>query len=254
MTAQKRTPVKKESKKEKVAEHGLTSNKVESISSRNSDNFMVDLKDIQKPVVNLHREHDIMILTGAPGSGKDFMQIYRAISGLISKEFEEIIFMRTILEATSSKLGYLKGDEDSKLQPYLEVFQEHVKSMVKPHVYERIKSKIRFEYPGFIRGKTFGGNDKGNVCVVLTESQNCELKELITISTRMAEGSKLYLNGDYNQSDIGHKSGLKTFVEIVKNIQGVGYKELDENFQMRGRLVQEIDNSYRKYLNKNLHN
>ena len=70
----------------------------------------------------------------------------------------------------------------------------------------------------------------------------------------MAEGSKLYLNGDYNQSDIGHKSGLKTFVEIVKNIQGVGYRELDENFQMRGRLVQEIDNSYRKYLNKNLHN
>ena len=65
--------------------------------------------------------------------------------------------MRTILEATSSKLGFLKGDEDSKLQPYLEVFQEHVKSMVKPHVYERIKNKIRFEYPGFIRGKTFGG-------------------------------------------------------------------------------------------------
>jgi len=254
MTAQKRTPEKRETKKDKVVEHGLTSSKVQSVSTRNSDNFKLELKDIQKPVVNLHREHDIMILTGAPGSGKDFMQIYRAISGLISKEFEEIIFMRTILEATSSKLGYLKGDEDSKLQPYLEVFQEHVKSMVKPHVYERIKSKIRFEYPGFIRGKTFGGNDKGNVCVVLTESQNCELKELITISTRIAEGSKLYLNGDYNQSDIGHKSGLKTFVDIVKNIQGVGYKELDESFQMRGRLVQEIDNSYRKYLNKNLHN
>lgn len=250
MTAQKRTPVKREAKKDKVVEHGLTSNKVESISSRNSDNFKLELKNIQKPIVNLHREHDIMILTGAPGTGKDFMQIYRAVSGLISKEFEEVIFMRTILEATTSKLGFLKGDENEKLQPYLEVFQQHIKSMLKPQVYDRIKSKIRFEYPGFIRGKTFGGNENGNVCVVLTESQNCELKELITISTRMAEGSKLYLNGDYNQSDIGNRSGLKAFVEIVKNIEGIGYEELGENFQMRGRLVQEIDNAYRKYLNK----
>lgn len=247
---QKKSPPKREVKKQaKVVEHGLVANKLESVSTKNSDNFKLELTDIQKPIVNLHRQNDIMILTGAPGTGKDFMQIYRAISGLISKEFEEVIFMRTILEATSSKLGFLKGDEDSKLQPYLEVFQEHVKSMVKPHVYERIKNKIRFEYPGFIRGKTFGGNDKGNVCVVLTEAQNCELKELVTISTRMAEGSKLYLNGDFFQSDIGSKSGLKVFIELVKNIEGVGYEELDDTFQMRGRLVQEIDTAYRKYLN-----
>ena len=247
---QKKSPPKREVKKQaKVVEHGLVANKLESVSTKNSDNFKLELTDIQKPIVNLHRQNDIMILTGSPGTGKDFMQIYRAISGLISKEFEEVIFMRTILEATSSKLGFLKGDEDSKLQPYLEVFQEHVKSMVKPHVYERIKNKIRFEYPGFIRGKTFGGNDKGNVCVVLTEAQNCELKELITISTRMAEGSKLYLNGDFFQSDIGNKSGLKTFIDIIKNIEGVGYEELDDTFQMRGRLVQEIDTAYRKYLN-----
>lgn len=248
----KSLPKRENKKKEKVIEHGLTSNKIESISSKNSDNFKLELKDIQKPIVNLHREHDIMILTGAPGTGKDFMQIYRAISGLLSKEFEEVIFMRVILEATSSKLGFLKGDENQKMQPYLEVFQEHVKSMIKPNVYERIKNKIRFEYPGFIRGKTFGGNDKGNVCVILTESQNCELKELVTISTRMAEGSKLYLNGDFSQSDIGNKSGLKAFIEIIKDIKGVGYEELDDKFQMRGRLVQEIDTAYRKHLNKNL--
>lgn len=247
---EKKSTSKREVKKQaKAVEHTLTANKLESVSTKNSDNFKLELTDIQKPIVNLHRQNDIMILTGAPGTGKDFMQIYRAISGLISKEFEEVIFMRTILEATSSKLGFLKGDEDSKLQPYLEVFKEHVKSMVKPHVYERIKNKIRFEYPGFIRGKTFGGNDKGNVCVVLTEAQNCELKELVTISTRMAEGSKLYLNGDFFQSDIGNKSGLKVFIDLVKNIGGVGYEELDDTFQMRGRLVQEIDTAYRKYLN-----
>lgn len=218
-----------------------------SISSRNADNFRLELKPIQKPIVNLHREYDMVILSGNAGNAKDFMQIYRAISGLISKEFEEVIFMRSILEATSSKLGYLKGDESSKLQPYLEVFQEHMKRMVKPHVYERIKNKVRFEYPGFSRGKTFGGHN-GNVCVIVTEAQNLELRELILISTRIADGSKLYLNGDLRQSDIGNKTGLQDFINITKNIEGVKHVHLGKEYQMRGRLVTEIDEAYCEFL------
>lgn len=220
----------------------------EAISSRNSDNFRLQLTDIQKPIVNLHRENDIVVLMASPGNGKDFMQIYRAMSGLINKEFEEVIFMRTILEATSSKIGFLPGDENSKVKEYLEIFYDQMREMLKPHVFERLKSKVRFEYPGFARGKTFGGNSKGNVCVVLTEAQNCELRELILISTRMSEGSKLYINSDPNQSDIGHKSGILDFCKIIENIEGVCIKELGQEFQMRGRLVQDIDNEYRKFL------
>lgn len=247
MTAQKRTPVKKEVKKEKVVEHGLTSNKVESISSRNSDNFMVDLKDIQKPIANLHRENDIIILDGFAGVGKDFIQVYRAMSGLISKEFEEVIFMRTIVEATSSKIGFLPGDEKMKLEPYLEIFYDQMRGMLKPAVFDRIKNKVKFEYPGFIRGKTFGGR-KGNVCIVLTEAQNCELRELVTISTRLAEGSKLYINGCKTQSDIGNKSGFKDFINIVKDIEGVCVFEMGDEYQMRGRLVTEIDKAHRNFI------
>lgn len=247
----KKAPPKRETKK--VVDHTLTSSKVESISSKNSDNFRLHLKDIQKPIVNLHRENDIVVLLGSPGNGKDFMQVYRAMSGLISKEFEEVIFMRTILEATSSKLGYLPGDEASKEAPYLEIFYDQMKSMLKPAVFERLKKKVRFEYPGFARGKTFGGNDKGNVCIILSEGQNCELRELVLISTRLSEGSKLYINSDPNQSDIGRKSGILDFIKIVKGIKGIAVEELGEEFQMRGRLVQEIDNNYRKFLNKDLH-
>lgn len=249
--AQRKTAVKKENKREKVVEHGLTSSSYESISSRHSDNFRLQLKDIQKPIVNLHRENDITILLGSPGNGKDFMQIYRAMSGLINKEFEEVIIMRTILESTSSKIGYLPGSEELKFQPYLEIFYDQMKAMLKPSVFDKLRSKVRFEYPGFARGKSFGGNHKGNVCVILSEGQNCELRELILISTRMSEGSKLYINSDPNQSDIGRKSGILDFIKIVENIDGVAVRELTEEFQMRGRLVQEIDNNYRKFLNKN---
>jgi phosphate starvation-inducible protein PhoH len=221
---------------------------LEAVSSRNKDNFRLQLTELQKPIVNLHRENDIVILLASPGSGKDFMQVYRAMSGLINKEFEEVIFMRTILEATSSKIGFLPGDEKSKEAPYLEIFYDQMRSMLKPAVYERLKTKVKFEYPGFARGKTFGGNDKGNVCIILSEGQNCELRELILISTRLSEGSKLYINSDPNQSDIGNKSGILDFCKIVENIDGVCVKELGQEFQMRGRLVQEIDNGYRKFL------
>ena len=244
-----KTPPKRETKrKDKVVEYGLTASKAESISSRNSDNFRLQLKDIQKPIVNLHRENDITILLASPGNGKDFMQMYRAMSGLVNKEFEEVIFMRTILEATSSKIGYLPGNEDVKFEPYLEIFYEQMRGMLKPAVFERLKNKVRFEYPGFARGKSFGGNHKGNVCIILSEAQNCELRELVLISTRLSEGSKLYINSDPNQSDIGNKSGILDFIKIVKDIKGVAVEELGEEFQMRGRLVQEIDNSYRRFL------
>jgi phosphate starvation-inducible protein PhoH len=249
MTAQKRTPPKRETKREKVVEHGLTANKIESISSRNSDNFKVELKDIQKPIVNLHRENDIVILDGYAGVGKDFIQVYRAMSGLINKEFEEVIFMRTIVEATSSKIGFLPGSEEDKLAPYLEIFYDQMRGMLKPVVFDRLKNKVRFEYPGFIRGKTFGGNYKGNVCIVLTEAQNCELREIVTISTRLAEGSKLYINGCKTQSDIGNKSGFKDFIDIVKDINGVCVFEMGDEYQMRGRLVTDIDKAHRKFLN-----
>ena len=253
MTAQKRTPVKKEHKKEKVVEHTLTSSKIESLSTKNSDNFSLQLKDIQKPIVNIHRENDIVVILAPPGSGKDFMQVYRAMSGLISKEFTEVIFMRTIVEATNSKIGFLPGSEDDKVKPYIEIFYDQMKDMLKPSVFERLKSKVRFEYPGFIRGKTIGGNRKGNVCVILSEGQNANLKELITISTRLAEGSKLYISADPLQSDIGKSSGILDFVKILEGIDGATTIELGQEFQMRGRLVQEIDNNYRKFLNKDLH-
>ena len=243
MTQKRETTGRKTAKRKTTSEHEF--------STKNSDNFTLNPTDLQKPIINLHREHDMVILLASPGNGKDFMQIYRAMSGLINKEFTEVIFMRTVMEATSSKIGYLKGSEDDKVKEYLEIFYDQMKGMLKPHVFERLKSKVRFEYPGFARGKTFGGNHKGNVCVVLTEAQNCELRELILISTRMAEGSKLYINSDPHQSDIGNKSGILDFVNIVKDINGVHVEELGEEFQMRGRLVQEIDNSYRKFLKEN---
>lgn len=223
-----------------------------SLSSRNSDNFRLLPTEIQKPIINFHKQNDLVILLAPPGCGKDFIQMYRAMEGLISGEYQKVIFMRTIVEATDSKLGFLPGDENDKTKEYLTIFYDQMERMLDKSAFERLKKKVSFEYPGFIRGATIGGHDQGTVCVILTEAQNCTLKELVTISTRIAEGSKLFMSADPLQSDIGRKSGILDFVKIVGDIERVGVKYLGAEYQMRGWLVQQIDNKYREFVKNEL--
>ena len=130
--------MKKETKTKPVKK-----DKIESLSSRNCDNFRLQLKAIQKPIVNLHKEHEVMIIDGYAGTAKDFMQIYRAMEGLISSEFQEVIFIRTIVEASEQKLGFLPGDEKDKTAPYLEFFYDHMRDMLNPNVQSSCSRKTQ---------------------------------------------------------------------------------------------------------------
>jgi len=139
---------------------------VSSLSTRNVDNFRIELTKIQKPVENFLKENEISILFGAPGTGKDFIQLHRAIAGLLNKEFEQIIFMRSAVECGAS-IGYLPGEEKDKLAPYEKLFYENLSKMLEKSVFERVKSKIKFENIGFVRGRSFDYS-----CCILSEAQN----------------------------------------------------------------------------------
>lgn len=213
-----------------------------SLSTKNVDNFRVELTKLQKPVENFLKEHEISILFGTAGTGKDFIQLHRAISGLLAKEFEQVIFIRSAVEVGVS-IGYLPGLEADKVAPYEKVFYENLGKMLEKSVFERVKNKIKFETLGFIRGRTFDYS-----CLILSEANNCTLHELITVATRVAKTSKLLINGDFYQADI-RNSGFKNFISIVENINGVGVLELGDEFQMRNPMIVEIDKRYRKFLN-----
>ncbi len=236
MSAQKRTPVKKEPKSKTA---------VAFLSTKNVDNFRVDLTKLQKPVENFLKSNEISILHGAAGTGKDFIQLHRAISGLLSKEFEQVVFIRSAVEVGAS-IGYLPGLEADKVAPYEKVFYENLSKMLEKTVFERVKGKIKFETLGFIRGRTFDHS-----CLILSEANNCTLHELITVATRVASTSKLLINGDFYQADI-RNSGFRDFISIVENINGVGVMELGDEFQMRNPMIVQIDKNYRKFLNKDL--
>jgi len=227
------TPPNKEDKTKKVS--------AVAYSSKNVDNFRFELTKLQKGVENFLKQNSISVLVGMGGVGKDTIQIHRAMSGLISGEFEQIIFMRAPVEVGISQ-GYLPGTEEEKNSVYERVFWENLNKIVDKNVILKYKSRIKFESIAYIRGRDFKHS-----ALIVSEIQNNSLHELISISTRLCESSILMMNGDEYQVDRKH-SGLKDYLKVMEGIEGFGFMELGEEFQMRRKMIVDIDKSYRKFL------
>ncbi len=237
MTAQKRTPVKREPKKEKVIEHTLTSSKV--VKEK------VELKPHQKPVSNFLRQNDISIILSNAGCAKDFVQMFRAIEGLKSKEFERIIITKPIIEMGAS-VGFLPGLEE-KFENYLRSFYSTIDKIVGKENANAIKAKVQFEHIRFQRGNTFPEHS----VIILSEVQNMSAHEAISYVSRLPESSKMFVNGDWLQSDLGMKSGLNIFLECMSGVDGVGIAILDPKVhQMRRKIINDIADNYLKILKR----
>lgn len=227
----KKSPVKREAKKPKVVEHGLVSNKQVKVA---------ELKAHQKPVANFLRENDISVILSDAGCSKDFVQMFRAIEGLQSKEFEKIIICKPIVEASRS-IGFLPGLLEDKTEVYLKSFYDNIAKIVGKENVNSIMSKIHFEHVGFQRGNTMPEFS----CIILSEVQNLTASEAHTYLTRVPQSSKLFINGDASQSDLGTKSGLNDFLESISGVKGVGIAILDSvKHQMRRKEIVEITKNY----------
>ena len=204
--------------------------------------FRTKLEPQQKEVVNFLRSNEVSIIIGAPGTGKDFNCLYRGIDALDTNEHSELILTKPVLEL-GTKMGYLPGMESDKTEPYEKSFHDNIIKMIGKDNYRKLRNSIKFEAINFMRGNTYEYST-----VILSEAQNCTLHELISIVTRVGKSSKLFINGDPNQSDIGHKSGLMKFINIVKDVEGVGLMELGDEHQMRNPMIVEINKKYTEYL------
>lgn len=231
MNLQKKAPPKREAKKGKVVEHGLTSN-------RNIKT--AELKPHQKPVANFLKSHDISVLLGDGGCSKDFVQMFRALEGLQSGEFKRIVICKPIVESARS-IGYLPGSMEEKTDVYLKSFYDNIAKIVGRDNVNAIMTKVQFEHVGFQRGNTLPEQS----AIILSEVQNLTASEAHTYITRVPQSSKLFVNGDASQSDLGMKSGLNDFLESINGIDGVGIALLDpEKHQMRRKEIIEITKNY----------
>lgn len=228
---QKKAPVKKELRKEKVVDKTLTSSK---------EDRTAELKPHQKPVANFLRSYDISVILSDAGCSKDFVQMFRAIEGLKNKEFEKIIICKPILEIGKS-IGFLPGTIEEKTSVYLKSFYDNIAKIVGKQNVNAMMTKIQFEHVGFQRGNTMPENS----CIILSEIQNLTASEAHSYLTRVPQSSKLFCNGDASQSDLGMKSGLNDFLESISGVNGVGIAILDpDKHQMRRKEIIEITRNY----------
>ena len=189
--------------------------------------------------------HDIVFGIGPAGTGKTYLAMAQAVSFLLSKRVSRIILARPAVEA-GEKLGFLPGDLQEKVNPYLRPLYDALYDMLDIERAERLLERGTIEVApiAFMRGRTL--ND---AFVILDEAQNTTSEQMKMFLTRLGFGSKAVITGDVTQIDlpIGRGSGLVEAVRVVGNIDGIAFVHFDEKDVVRHQLVQQIVKAYEAY-------
>ncbi len=204
----------------------------------------------QKLALKTISENKVTILHGVPGSGKTWISVAWALQEMIMhNRFQRIIFTRPIVEAGES-LGYLPGDAQSKVAPYMMPMYDVVSSFLSDASIEAmIKTKQIVVMPlAYMRGVTIK-----NACLIADEMQNSTCEQMHLLLTRIGENSKIIITGDTEQSDLSyHKNnpnklnGLADAIDKLVGINNLGIVELGYASCVRDKIVSEIDARYRK--------
>ena len=191
---------------------------------------------------------DIVFGVGPAGTGKTYLAMAQAVAYLLSKRVTRIILARPAVEA-GEKLGFLPGDLQEKVNPYLRPLYDALYDMLEPERVERLLEHGVIEVApiAFMRGRTL--ND---AFVILDEAQNTTSEQMKMFLTRLGFGSKAVVTGDVTQIDLpsGRMSGLVEALKVVADIQGIGTVYFDDRDVVRHSLVQQIVKAYESYSNK----
>src|SRR5881628_833979 len=201
----------------------------------------------QRRYIDAIDQFDIVFGVGPAGTGKTYLAMAQAVSYLLSKKVSRIILARPAVEA-GEKLGFLPGDLQEKVNPYLRPLYDALYDMMDTEKAARLIERGTIEVApiAFMRGRTL--ND---AFVILDEAQNTTSEQMKMFLTRLGFGSKAVVTGDITQIDLppGRISGLVEALKIVKNIDGIAMVYFDEKDVVRHKLVQQIVKAYEAYSN-----
>lgn len=196
----------------------------------------------QAKYVSILRSHDMAICTGSAGSGKTFLAVAEALRLLLTHDKSKLIVTRPVVEAGES-LGFLPGDLEQKLNPYLRPLYDAMESVLpRENVHKLLETGIIETAPlAYMRGRTL--NDS---VIILDEAQNTTKEQMKMFLTRMGENSKIFITGDVTQIDLPKKnqSGLIHALRLLKHIDEIGLMELTAEDVVRNPLVRKIVKAY----------
>lgn len=199
----------------------------------------------QKKYVDAIRKNTIVLGVGPAGTGKTYLAVAMAVRALKNHEVSRIILTRPAVEA-GERLGFLPGDLQSKIDPYLRPLYDALYDMMGPESCARMMEKMTIEIAplAYMRGRTLEDS-----FIILDEAQNTTPEQMKMFLTRLGNGSKIVVTGDLTQTDLptGQKSGLAAAVQILKNVEDIAVHEFTDRDVVRHRLVQKIILAYDKY-------
>ncbi len=198
----------------------------------------------QKKYCEKIAENTITFGVGPAGTGKTYLAVAMAVTAFRSKQVNRIILTRPAVEA-GEKLGFLPGDLQSKVDPYLRPLYDALFDMLGAETYQKYVERGNIEVAplAYMRGRTLDDS-----FIILDEAQNTTKEQMKMFLTRLGFNSKMVITGDVTQIDLprGVKSGLKDSIKILKGIDDIAQCRFNEKDVVRHRLVQDIIKAYEK--------
>ena len=199
----------------------------------------------QRQYVEKIKRNTVTFGVGPAGTGKTFLAVTMAVKALRDKQVSRIILTRPAIEA-GEKLGYLPGDLQSKIDPYLRPLYDALYEMIGPENYARLHEKQTIEIAplAYMRGRTLDDS-----FIILDEAQNATPEQMKMFLTRLGFNSKAVITGDLTQTDLprGQRSGLAQVVKILVGIEDIAIHHFSERDVVRHKLVQKIILAYEKF-------
>jgi phosphate starvation-inducible PhoH-like protein len=201
----------------------------------------------QTQYVETIQRNDIVFAIGPSGTGKTYLAVAAAIDALKKGKVHRLILTRPAVEA-GEELGFLPGDIEAKVSPYLRPLYDAIYDMIPPEEVQRLTENRRIEIAplAFMRGRTLN-----NSFIILDEAQNTTTTQMKMFLTRLGFNAKVVITGDLTQIDLERgKSGLKEVQHILRGIAGIEFFYLDKSDVVRHHLVKNIIEAYEKFEKK----
>lgn len=198
----------------------------------------------QQRLIDAYNANDMIFAVGPAGTGKTYLSIALAVKALKEKKVKKIILSRPAVEA-GEKLGFLPGDMKEKIDPYLQPLYDALEDMLPAVKLQDMMEKhvIQIAPLAFMRGRTLS-----DAVVILDEAQNTTSAQIRMFLTRMGWNTKMIITGDLTQIDLpkGTLSGLREAIDILEDVSGISFINMDDKDIVRHKLVTKIVKAYKK--------
>lgn len=199
----------------------------------------------QRNYLEAIQKHDVVFGVGPAGTGKTYLAVAMAVAALKKEQVSRIILTRPAVEAGEA-LGFLPGDLQEKITPYLRPLYDALRDMMEPEEIERAMARQTIEVAplAYMRGRTLS-----NAFVILDEAQNTTTEQMFMLLTRIGQNSKCVVTGDVTQIDLpsNKRSGLVEALQALKTVGGISTVYFNERDVVRHELVRAIINAYQQH-------